>query len=440
MSAVIVERRGKVLVLKLNNPPVNGLGAAVRTILAEAIRKGQSDGNFSAFVVVGEGRMFSAGADIREFNTRPPAGTPDLNDVINDLEMSEKPVVAAIHGVAAGGGLELALGAHYRVCVAKALVGLPEVTLGILPVAGGTQRLPRIAGVKASLDLITSGRLISVDECVKLGFIDEVTEYDYLETAVATAERLADEGWVPNRARERTEGLAEAEENPSIFADFKKGTAKAARGTKAPYACVDCVQAAVTKPIDEGIKFEREEFKKLVTGTESKSMRHAFFAGRKVTKIPDVPKTVTPKEIKSAAIIGCGTMGGGIAMNFANGGIPVIVVERDQTALQAGVSKIRVNYAATVSKNRLSQDAMDTRVSLVTGVTELEAIEDADIVIEAVFEEMDIKKNIFRNLDMICKSGAVLATNTSTLDVDEIASVTDVPKILSAPTSSVLPT
>jgi 3-hydroxyacyl-CoA dehydrogenase len=428
MNAVIEERRGSVLILKLNNPPVNGLGAALRTALVGAIKAGQENNEIAAFVISGEGRMYSAGADIREFGTTPPAGTPDLNDVINSLEMSSKPVVSAIHGVAAGGGLELALGTHYRVGAAKTRVGLPEVTLGILPGAGGTQRLPRLIDMTKALELITSGRLISVDEAHKLGIIDEVADGDVLEAAIEAAERLATEGATPRRSRDQAVGLAAAKDNPALFEDFAKTMAKAARGMNAPYACVRCVEAATTMNFDDGLKYEREEFTKLVTATESAAMRHAFFAEREVAKIPDVPANTPTKDIKSAAIIGCGTMGGGIAMNFANVGIPVTIIETEQTALDRGLERIKGNYANTVSKGRLSQDAMDKRMGLLTGATDVQAIGDADIVIEAVFEEMSVKKEIFSKIDAIAKPGAILATNTSTLDVDEIAAVTKRPE------------
>jgi 3-hydroxyacyl-CoA dehydrogenase len=428
MSAVIEERRGSVLNLKLNNPPVNGLGAALRSGLGAAIAAGQEDTAVSAFVLIGEGRMYSAGADIREFGGTPPAGTPDLNHVINALEMSDKPVVSAIHGVAAGGGLELALGTHYRVGAAKTRVGLPEVTLGILPGAGGTQRLPQIIDVAKALDLITTGRLIPVGEAHALGIIDEVAEGDLLDAAVAAAERLVAKGGTPRRSRDLSEGLESAKNNPALFDDLRKGMAKAARGMNAPYACVRCVEAATSMPFDAGLKFEREEFSKLVVADESRAMRHAFFAEREVAKIPDVPKTTAAKEIKAAAVIGCGTMGGGIAMNFVNAGIPVTIVETAAEALDKGMARISGNYAATVSKGRLSRDAMDQRMALLTGSTDMAAIGQADIVIEAVFEEMSVKKEIFRKLDAICKPGAILATNTSTLDIDEIAAVTKRPE------------
>lgn len=428
MNAVVEERRGSVLIIKLSNPPVNGLGAALRTELAAAITAGQADNAITAFVVTGEGRMYSAGADIREFGETPPEGTPDLNEVIGQLEMSSKPVVSAIHGVAAGGGLELALGTHYRVGAAKTRVGLPEVTLGILPGAGGTQRLPRITDISKALELITSGRLISVNEAHEIGIIDEIAKGDLVDAAVAAAERLVAEGAMLRRSREQTSGLAGARDNPGFFETFAKTLAKSARGMKAPYACVRCVEAAASMEFDDGLVFERAEFTKLVSDVESVSMRHAFFAEREVAKIPDIPATMSAKEIKLAGIIGCGTMGGGIAMNFANAGIPVTLIETEQAALDKGLVRISGNYANTVSKGRLSQEEMDRRMALLTGSTDMNAIADADIVIEAVFEDMNVKKAIFTKLDAIAKPGAILATNTSTLDVDEIAAVTKRPE------------
>ncbi len=427
MDAVLTERRGPVLVLRMNNPPVNGLGAALRTGLARAVADGLADDAVSAIVVAGAGRMYSAGADIREFGATPPPGTPDLNAVIAALEDSDKPTVSAIHGVSAGGGFELALGTHYRVAAADARVGLPEVTLGLLPGAGGTQRLPRIAGVAAALDLIVSGRLVPAARALEIGAIDEVAEGDPLDAAVAAAERLAREGG-RRRARDRDDGLAEARGDPGLFERFRAGMARSARGMKAPWACVDCVEAALSMPFEEALANERARFLELVAGDESKAMRHAFFAEREAAKIPGLPAGEKGKRIGTAAVVGCGTMGGGIAMNFANAGIPVTVVEPERAALDAGLEKVRANYAATVSRGRLSQEAMDRRMGLIAGATDLAAVAEADIAIEAVFEDMDLKKEVFRKLDAICKPGAVLATNTSTLDVDEIASATSRPE------------
>jgi len=430
MSAVIEERRGRIALLKLNNPPVNGLGWPVREGLDAAIVRLKDDPEVDGVVVTGDGRMFCAGADIREFGTTPPEHVRRLPEILDDLEALDKPVVAAVHGVAAGGGLELALGCHHRVCGPKTKLGLPEVTLGILPGAGGTQRLPRVAGVGKALEMIVSGRLVSEKEAAKAGIVDELVEGDVeavIDAAVKKAEALAAAGEPPRRSGERTDGLQEAKDNPGLFDEFRKSMAKRARGMNAPYACVRCVEAAATMALAEGLKFERAEFMKLVNEVEAKSMRHAFFAEREVAKVPDVPADTPTRPIQNAGVIGCGTMGGGIAMVFANAGIPVTVVEAEQAALDAGLEKIRGNYAATVSKGRLSQEEMDKRMGLITGVTDLVELAATDIVIEAVFENMDVKKELFAKLDSVCKPGAILATNTSTLDVNEIASATSRP-------------
>ncbi len=431
MSAVIEERRGRVALLKLNNPPVNGLGWPVREGLDAAIARLGADAEVDAIVVTGDGRMFCAGADIREFGTTPPEHVRGLPEILNDLEAMDKPVVAAIHGVAAGGGLELALGCHYRVCGPKTKLGLPEVTLGILPGAGGTQRLPRVAGVAKALEMIVSGRLVSEKEANKAGIVDELVEGDVaavVDAAVAAAERLAASGEAPRRSGERTDGLQEAKDTPSLFENFRTSMAKRARGMNAPYACVRCVEAAATMDLADGLRFEREEFLKLVNADEARSMRHAFFAEREVAKIPDVPADTPTRPIQNAGVIGCGTMGGGIAMVFANAGLPVTVVESEQAALDAGLEKIRGNYAATVSKGRLSQEEMDRRMGLITGSTSLVDLAVTDIVVEAVFENMEVKKELFARLDRVCKPGVIMATNTSTLDVDEIAAATGRPE------------
>lgn len=431
MSAVIEERRGRIALLKLNNPPVNGLGWPVREGLDAAIGRLSADPDVDGIVVTGDGRMFCAGADIREFGTTPPEHVRGLTRILTDLEAMEKPVVAAIHGVAAGGGLELALGCHYRVCGPKTKLGLPEVTLGILPGAGGTQRLPRVAGVGAALEMIVSGRLVSEKEAHKAGIVDELVDGDVeavVQAAVAAAERLASAGDPPRRSGERTDGLQDAKDNPALFDDFRKSMAKRARGMNAPFACVRCVEAAATMALADGLNYEREEFVKLVDAVEAKAMRHAFFAEREVAKIPDVAKDTPTRPIQNAGVIGCGTMGGGIAMVFANAGLPVTVVEGDQAALDAGIEKIRKNYAATVSKGRLSQEAMDRRMGLITPTTDLVELAATDIVVEAVFENMEVKKELFAKLDRVCKPGVIMATNTSTLDVNEIASATSRPQ------------
>ncbi|MEQ8396919.1 3-hydroxyacyl-CoA dehydrogenase NAD-binding domain-containing protein [Thalassobaculum sp.] len=428
MSAAPIERRGPIAVVRLDNPPVNGLGAAVRHGLEAAFNELLADPSVSAIVIAGAGRMFSAGADIREFGKVPPADVPNLPELIDWLETSSKPVVAAIHGVAAGGGLELALGCHFRIAAPKTRVGLPEVTLGILPGAGGTQRLPRVADVSAALDLIVSGRLVSEREALNLGVIDAIADGDLIDAAVAKAIELVKNGSNPRRSSALTDGLAEAQADPGLFDTFRKGMAKRARGMNAPYACVRCIEAATRLPFAEGRRFEHEEFKALVNAVEAQAMRHAFFAEREVSKIPDVPENTPTRPIESAGVIGCGTMGGGIAMVFANAGIPVTIVEADEGARDSGLAKIRANYQATVDKGRMSQQAMDERMASVTGATDFAAIADVDIVVEAVFEEMAVKQQVFRTLDGICQPDAILATNTSTLDVDAIAAATGRPE------------
>lgn len=426
-DAVLIERHGSILVLSLNNPPVNGLGLALRTGISEALDQAEADDGITAVVIKGAGRMFSAGADITEFGTPRSLADPNLPSVCLRIENSKKPVVAAIHGVAAGGGLETALSCHYRVASAKTRLGLPEVTLGIIPGAGGTQRLPRLTGVEAALKLITSGELAPAAKAQKLGYVDELVEGDPLEAALAAAERLAANGAL-RRTMEIDDKIAEARANPAVFDEFAKSIAKKARGFDAPFACIDAVKAAATLPGPEGLAKEREIFKGLVGSNQAASQRHAFFAEREVAKIPDVPKDTPIKEIATAGVIGCGTMGGGITMNFANAGIPVTVVENDPAALDRGLETIAKNYQATVDKGRMTQEDMDARMTLITGATEMESLAEADIIVEAVFEEMDLKKQIFGALDRVAKPGAILATNTSMLDINVIAAATSRPE------------
>ena len=428
-DAVTVSNRDGVAVITLYNPPVNGLGFALRTGLRAAIDAAANDDDVRALVITGSGKMFSAGADISEFGQTPPEGTPHLPSLIDEIEALDKPVVAAIHGVALGGGCELALGCHIRLAAPGTRVGLPEVTLGILPGAGGTQRMPRLIGVPAALDLIVSGKMVPVARALTLGIIDEVVEgdVDVVEAAVARARELVAGDAPPRRASALDTRLAEARGKPEIFADFRKKMARRARGFEAPYACVDCIETAVSTPFAEGLAIERATFMKLVASDQSKAQRHAFFAERQVAKVPDVPKDTPTLPIATAAVIGCGTMGGGIAMNFANAGIPVTVFEVSQEALDKGLAIITKNYAATVSKGRLSQAAMDTRLGLISSTVNYGDLAEADVVIEAVFEEMGLKKEVFGKLDAVCKPEAILASNTSTLDVNEIASATGRP-------------
>jgi 3-hydroxyacyl-CoA dehydrogenase len=421
-SVVGYERRGAVGVITVDNPPVNALSRAVRQGLVDALMQGLGDSEAKALVVIGAGRTFIAGADIKEFGK--PLEPPDLNFVISGLETASKPTIAAIHGTALGGGLEVALGCHYRVALATAQVGLPEVKLGIIPGAGGTQRLPRLVGAKAALDMITSGDFVRAPQAKALGIIDEIVEGDLREGALRFAESAIARGTAGRRVRDNDAKIAEARANPGLFADYRAAAKRRARGQESPVRAVDAVEAAATLPFEQGLKRERAIFQELVTSTQSRALIHAFFAEREAMNIPDVPTSTHTRPIKTAAVIGAGTMGGGIAMNFANAGIPVTVVETTDEALSRGLGVVRNNYAATVAKGRLDQAAMDRRMGLIKGSLDLAAVREADVVVEAVFEEMAIKKELFARLDKLAKPGAVLATNTSSLDINVIAAQT----------------
>jgi len=418
---VSYERRGAVAVVMVNNPPVNALAQGVRQGLKEGVEAGNNDAEVKAIVVIGGGRTFPAGADITEFGK--PMAEPGLGAVIDSMEMSDKPVIAAIHGTALGGGLEICLGCHFRVAAPTAQVGLPEVNLGILPGAGSTQRTPRLVGAEAALQMITSGSFVKAPKARDMGLIDEIVEGDLLDGAVAYAETVIAEGRPIRRTRDLT-----VEADPALFENFEKGIARKARGFLAPFACIEAVRNSTTMPFDEGIKAERELFMNLVTSDHSKGQRHIFFAERGANKIPDVPRDTPVREIAKVGIVGAGTMGGGIAMNFVNVGIPVTLIDVDQEGLERGLAVIAGNYANTVKKGRLTQEAMDQRMGLITGSTDIADLADVDLVIEAVFEGMDLKKEIFAKLDATCKQGAILATNTSTLDVNEIADTTSRPE------------
>ena len=425
MSSADYSLQGAVAVITLNNPPVNGLGLPLREGLMSGLDRAAKDAAVKAVVIIGSAKAFSGGADIREFNTPKSTAAPTLHQIIAVLEGIQKPVVAAIGGFAMGGGLELALACHYRVALPRAQLALPEVKLGILPGAGGTQRLPRLIPVADALRMMTTGEPVPSEKGKALGLVDELAEGDLLAAAIAYANRRVAEGRGPRRIRDMSAKLDNAAQ---FFEQARAETAKASRGFPAPLEIVACVEAAVSKPFDEGVKVERARFEYLVETTESKALRHMFFAERQTNKIPDVPDTTPVRELKRAAIIGAGTMGGGIAMSFANAGIPVTLVDASQEALDRGLATIRKNYSATVSKGRLKQEDMDRRLALIAPAPDLAAVKDADIVIEAVFERMDVKQDIFRKLDAIAKPGAILATNTSTLDVDKIAAVTSRPQ------------
>ena len=422
-DAIHRERRGAVALLTIDNPPVNAISVAVVTGLRDAMAALGSDESVHAIVITGAGRAFVAGADIREFGKPRPADAPTLPEVIDAIESSDKPVVAAINGVAAGGGLEIALGCHYRVAAPAARLGLPEVTLGLIPGAGGTQRLPRLIGVESALDLIVAGRLVPAARAEALGIVDAVAE-DTVAAAVRLAETVVAEGRAPRRIRDMDDKLAAARGKPEIFDTIRARIARRARGFEAPYACIESIANAVALPFGEAMAAEREIFKRCVDSEQSAAQRHVFFAEREVGKIPGIAKDTPIRPIAGAGIVGCGTMGGGIAMNFLNAGIPVCVLETSQEALDRGLGIIRDNYAATVAKGRLSQADMDARMARLTGTLDNADLGAADIVVEAAFESLDVKRSVFETLDQVCKPEAILATNTSTLDVDAIAAVT----------------
>ena len=415
-----------IAVITVNNPPVNALGAAVRDGVAARMREAAADPAAKAVVLICAGRTFFAGADITEFG-KPPRGIP-LGELVTLIEDMPKPVVAAIHGTALGGGLEMALGCHYRVAVPSARVGLPEVKLGILPGAGGTQRLPRIVGVERALEMITSGEHVPAPKAKEAGLVDELAPEDGLrQAALDFARRLVAEGKGPKKVRDRSDKVEAARGNPQVFTDFAKANGRKFRGFEAPAACIEAVKAAVELPFEQGIAKERELFLKLVAGTQSKAQRYVFFAEREVRKIPDLPDDTPTKPVNSVGIIGAGTMGGGIAMNFLNAGIPVTIVEMKQDALDRGLSIIRKNYEATAAKGRLKPEDVEKRMSLIQGTLDFNELSKPDLIIEAVFENMEIKKDVFGRLDKIAKPGAILASNTSYLNVDEIGSVTSRP-------------
>ncbi|HTQ77442.1 MAG TPA: 3-hydroxyacyl-CoA dehydrogenase NAD-binding domain-containing protein [Burkholderiales bacterium] len=418
--------RDGIAVVTLDNPPVNGLGSVLRPGIMAGIQKAAGDPAVKALVLIGSAKAFSGGADIREFNTPKMLVPPSLPEINDAQDGFPKPMIAAIGGFALGGGLELALGCHYRVALPKSQLGLPEVKLGLLPGSGGTQRLPRVVGAQKGIEMMTTGNPVAAESALKLGLVDEIVQGDLLEGALAFARKLVSEKKGPRRIRDMT---VKVEGGPKqFFAAARAEVGKRARGFPAPLEIVACVEAAATKPFDEGRKEERRRFQTLVEGNESMALRHMFFAERQTSKIPDVPDDTPLRKIASAAVIGAGTMGGGIAMNFANAGIPVSIMDMTQDAVDKGVAKIKANYAATVSKGRLKQDEMDKRMALIKPTAKLEDARDADIVVEAVFERMDVKQETFRKLDAIMKPGAILATNTSTLDVDAIAAVTRRPQ------------
>ena len=422
-------RLGSVALLTLDNPPVNAMALAVRTALRDALHEAARDAATRAVVLTGAGKLFSAGADIREFDTGVSNEPPTLRELIAAIEDSPKPVVAALHGTAVGGGCELALGCHARVALAGTEIGLPEVTLGLVPGAGGTQRLPRLVGVEAALEAIVSGKPFTAQRALALGLVDVLVPMgdDVVAGARELAERLAAGGsW--KRTRDRDERLAAARGQPQLFDERRKQVARKLRGFEAPLACIDCVEAAVTKPFAEGMAFEREVFQRCRTSPQSAAQRHAFFAEREARRVRGVGPDTPEWTLQRAAVIGCGTMGGGIAMCFANAGIPVVVTEESAEALERGMETVRKNYAGSVAKGSLAAADAEARLARIEPTLDFVRVAEADVVVEAVFESMDLKKTIFGRLDALCRPNTLLATNTSSLDVNEIAATTSRPE------------
>ncbi len=422
-SPISTGRHGDILIVTSNNPPVNALGAAVRQGLVAAIEEAEGDAAIKAVVIRCEGQTFFAGADITEFG-KPPV-MPWLPEVVDKIENCSKPVVAAIHGTALGGGLEIALGCHYRVAVPSAKLGVPEVKLGLLPGAGGTQRLPRVAGVPKALEMVTSGTPIGAKEAFEIGLVDRLCEGDLAQHAVAYADEVRDIRPLP-KSSERQDKVTGID--PSVFADFRKANTRKFRGFEAPEANIKAVEAAVAKPYAEGVIDERQLFMGLMSGVQSRAQQYFFFAERKASKIDGIPEDTKPRDIKRVGVIGAGTMGGGISMNFLSAGIPVTIVEMAQDALDRGTGVMRKNYEATAAKGRMSGEQVEAAMGALNPTLEFEALADCDLIIEAVFEQMEVKKDIFGRLDKIAKPGAILASNTSYLNVDEIAASTSRPQ------------
>ncbi|MDE0286171.1 MAG: 3-hydroxyacyl-CoA dehydrogenase NAD-binding domain-containing protein [Gammaproteobacteria bacterium] len=424
-ATVSYEVTDGIAVITIDNPPVNAMSAAVRKGCWEALDRLAADDSARAAVLICAGRTFIAGADITEFDK--PIVDPWLPDVVEKFEASEKLVVAAIHGTALGGGLETAMGCHYRCALPTARVGLPEVHLGLLPGATGTQRLPRLAGARKALDMMTSGRQVGAAEALESGIVERLVEGDLRAGAIAYAGELLD-GGAPLKRISQLEIHDAADMDDEFYAEYEQQLARKARGFFAPFQIVKCVRAAVNESYSDAFRTERRLFDECKESTHSQAQRHLFFAEREVAKIPDVPKTTPVREINGVAVIGAGTMGGGIAMNFVNAGMPVTVLEADRAGLERGLGVIRKNYGAAVDKGRMTEAQLEQAMGMITPTTDYADLAGADLVIEAVFENMDIKKQVFTKLDEVCKQGAILASNTSSLDLNEIATVTGRPQ------------
>jgi 3-hydroxyacyl-CoA dehydrogenase len=424
MSSTRYEVRGRTAVVTLDSPPVNGLGAALRSGLMEALDRALADQDAKAIVITGNERAFSGGADVKEFGTPNASREPRLQAVIAALEHSPKPVVAAIAGVCMGGGLELAMGAHYRVAKADAQIALPEVKLGLLPGAGGTQRLPRAVGLETALNMIVSGATVPAARLKGTTLFDDVVDGDPVASAIALAEKIVGEKLPLKRLRD----LKVKDPQADAFLQFARNTVAAAAGPyPAPIKCVEAVGWAATKPFDEGVKLEREAFVTLMATPEARALRHVFTAERAARKVPGIPEDIKLRAIRKVGVIGAGTMGGGITMNFLNAGIPVVLLEMKQEALDKGLGTIRKNYENSAKKGKLTNEQVEQRMALIAPALEYAPLADCDLVIEAVFENMDVKEQVFRKLDEVVKPGAILASNTSYLDIDRIASFTKRP-------------
>ncbi|WP_113154358.1 3-hydroxyacyl-CoA dehydrogenase NAD-binding domain-containing protein [Nitratireductor sp. OM-1] len=422
-DTVKITRDNGIAVLTLDNPPVNALGHALRAPLFEALQQAKADDAVQAIVITCAGRTFIAGADISEFG-KPPK-EPSLPDLIAMLESIDKPTVAAIHGTALGGGLELALGCHYRVAEKSAMIGLPEVNLGLIPGAGGTVRLPRLVGPEAALKMIVSGKPIGMDEAVRLGAVDRLAETDLLAEAIAFAREKAASGNAHPHIRARAEKLAV---DLAAFDEAVRAVTKKARGLTAPHTAAEAVRNAITMEFDAALDRERELFLERRDSAESAAQRHLFFATREATKVPGVGRETEARKIARAGVIGAGTMGAGIAMALANGGIPVTILEMNEDAIARGLAHVEKTYAGSVKRGSIAPEEKEARIARISGTTDYADLSDCDIVIEAVFEDMGVKRQVFTALDSVLKPGAILASNTSYLDVNEIAATTKRPQ------------
>ena len=419
------ENQDNIALITIDNPPVNSMGLATRQAIETALKQAAKDARIQAIVITGANGVLTGGADIREFGKPVAMQSPNLHDLIRMLEASTKPVIAAINGVCMGGGTELSLGCHYRVAAPGVMIGLPEVKIGILPGAGGTQRLPRVAGVALALGMIVSGDAVKSEVLANTKAIDKLISGDFKTGVLAFAKDVIAVGAKLPRVRDMKIDLPNA---TSFFAEARAKAAASSKHFPAPLKCVDAVEAAVLRNIDDGLAYEFQLFTELVGTPESTALRHAFFAERAASKIFDVPETTPTRPINTVAVIGAGTMGGGISMNFLNAGIPVLMLEMKQDALDRGVATIRKNYENTVKRGKLTQEKCDQRMLLLTPTLDYEAIKNADLVIEAVFEDIGVKEQVFSKLDAVMRPGAILASNTSTLDVNRIANFTKRPQ------------